>query len=132
MSRINESKTDAETTGNMDALDTRQRSFSAIITDVVEVGSTMRTDKITVIGDRRAKEYCVEIAKEMVRLFEIPLSEAIGRINREFKNERIFGPDQFYRRDPAEWAKTIYYEVGTWWWVEKWMAEHTPKPKPYP
>lgn len=92
----------------------------------------MRINRITINGDKRAKQYCLEIAQEMVKLSEIPMSEAIGRINREFKGKRIFGPNQFYIRYPEEWAKLIYYEDGTFWWVEKWMAEHTPKPKPYP
>lgn len=99
---------------------------------VEKVASTMTANEITVNGDERAKLFCLEIAQEMIRLFEISMSEAIGRINREFKDERIFGPNQIYRRDPEEWAKTIYYEPGTYWWIEKWMAEHTPKPKPYP
>jgi hypothetical protein len=92
----------------------------------------MNEDKFFFEGDERAKSYALRIARTMVRLFYIPFSEAVGRINREWKNKRIIGLNQIYRRDPEEWAKLIYYEDGTYWWVEKWMAEHTPKPKPYP
>ena len=89
-------------------------------------------DKLTFNADSRGKSYGLRIARTMVRLFNIRLSEAIGRVNRDWAGVNIFGSDQVYRRDPEEWAKTIYYEDGTWWWVEKWMAENTPKPKPYP
>ena len=92
----------------------------------------MNESDFTFDGDEDAKSYGLRIARTMVRLFNIPLSEAIGRINRDWKDKKIFGPDQIYRRDPEEWAKMIYYESGTFWWVEKWMAQHTLKSKPYP
>ena len=92
----------------------------------------MNESDFTFDADERAKSYGLKIARAMVRLFDIPLSEAIGRINRDFKGKKIFGPNQFYRRDSEEWARRIYYEPGTYWWVDEWMAEHTPKPKSYP
>ncbi len=67
-------------------------------------------------ADERGKSYALRIARTIVRLFDISLDEAIGRINRQRKDQSIFGPDQIYRRDPEEWAKLIYYEEGTWWW----------------
>lgn len=94
--------------------------------------SAKKTHRVIVNGDRKAKEYCMEIAQEIVKIFDIPLSEAIGRVNREFKNDRIFGPNQIYHRDVEYWANRVYYEADTYWWVDDWMAEHTPKPKPYP
>lgn len=89
-------------------------------------------DKFTFDADPDGKSYALKIARTMVRLFDIPLSEAIDRINRDWKEKTIFGPNQIYRRDPEEWAKRIYYEPGTYWWVDEWMTENTPKPKPYP
>ncbi len=89
-------------------------------------------DKFTFESDEKGRSFALEIAKTMECLFDIPLVEAIGRVNREWKDVKIFGQDQVYRRYPEEWARIIYYEVGTYWWVEKWMAENTPKPKPYP
>ncbi len=71
----------------------------------VKVIATMNEVEFSFEGDERAKSYALRIARAMVRLFDIPLSEAIGRINREWKKEKIFGPNQVYRRDPEEWAR---------------------------
>lgn len=87
---------------------------------------------LTINGDERAKQFCLKIAKEMTRTFGISMSEAVGRINKEWKTQKIFGDSLVYHRVSEEWAKVIYYENGTYWWVDSWMAEHTPKPKPYP
>ncbi len=89
-------------------------------------------NEITVDGDERAKLLCIKIAQEMMKEFGISMPEAIGRVNREWKNKRIFGPNQVYRENLEYWAKRIYYKPGTYWWVEKWLAEHIPEPKPYP
>lgn len=92
----------------------------------------MNESDLSFEADAKGKSYGLRIARTMAILFNIPLSEAIGRINRDWKNVKIFGVNQVYRRSPEEWAKIIYYEPGTYWWVDEWMAEHTPKPKPYP
>ena len=92
----------------------------------------MNVDDITVSGDERAKIFCLEIMDKMVELFGIPPTEAIGRINRHWKGQKLYGPQMIYQRDAQFWANTIYYEADAFWWVEEWMAEHTPKPKPYP
>ena len=92
----------------------------------------MNNYKFSFDADEDGKSFGLQIARAMVDIFDISMAEAVGRINREWKNVRIYGVNQVYRREPEEWAKIIYYEVGTWWWVDKWMAENTPKPKPYP
>lgn len=79
------------------------------------------------------KTLCLRVARDMVRLFDISRAEAIGRINREWKNsEKFLNSNLVFHVDSEEFAKNIYYEDGTWWWVKDWMAENTPKVKPYP
>jgi len=90
----------------------------------------MNTNEITVNAAEKEKLFCLEIANEMVKAFGIPISEAIGRINKQWNSTRIDG--MVYHKTSEAWAKTIYYEDGTFWWVDEWIAEHTPKPKPYP
>jgi hypothetical protein len=82
--------------------------------------------------DEQGKLFCSKIASDMVRLFNIPTSEAVGRINKQWKTVKIIGPSLLYHQSSDEWAKTIYYEDGTFWWVDEWMAKNTPKSKPYP
>ena len=92
----------------------------------------MNTDEFTFEHDEEGKLFCIKIAEEMVKTFGIPLPEAIGRINKELKSKRLVGRSIIYHIMAKEWARTIYYEDETFWWNAKWMAEHTPKPKPYP
>jgi len=80
-------------------------------------------------ADAEAKAYCERIAQEMVRLFGIPEAEAVGRINRQWKGQKLGGEGEvLYGGDPPFWAKTIYYESGCMWWRE---GEKL-RPKPYP
>jgi hypothetical protein len=92
----------------------------------------MIEDQFTFEADAEAKGFALGLARTMVRLFDISLSEAIGRINKHWNGQKLFGPLMIYHLEPDELARTIYYVDGTFWWVEEWMAEHTPKPKPYP
>lgn len=92
----------------------------------------MNMDEISIDADERGKSFCLQIAHEMTRIFGIPISESIGRINQHWKGQKIEGSNMIYQRDPQWWAKTIYYDAGVYWWLDWWMAEHTPKPKPYP
>ena len=83
--------------------------------------------------DTQAETFCLRIARRMKTFFEISEDEAIGRVNEFFSNTKIGGPAEIaYHRVAEDWAKLIYYEEGTWYWVDKWMKEHTPKPRPYP
>lgn len=92
----------------------------------------MTINKITINGDEEAKSFCLGIAREIARLFEIPISEAIGRVNKFWVNQTFVGPQMIYHRDEQFWANTIYYEDGTYWWLDWWMAKNTPKPRLYP
>lgn len=93
----------------------------------------MNINEITFDADEKTKLYCLKIAIEMTNIFNISMNEAIGRINNQWKKSKDFiDSGLVFHKNPISWAKTIYYEDGTWWWVEEWMAEHTPKPKPYP
>lgn len=82
--------------------------------------------------DNRGKSFCLRIARDMMNLFNISMPEAIGRINKQWKGLKIIGENLVYHRGSEEWAKIIYYEDGTFWWVKEWMDENEPKPKPYP
>lgn len=90
----------------------------------------MSIEDLTVNANENEKLFCLEIASEMAKIFNISISEAIGRINNQWKGVRIDG--MVYHHNAESWAKTIYYENGAFWWVDEWMAKHTPKPKPYP
>lgn len=92
----------------------------------------MTMNEILFEVDEEGREFCLNVASEMVKTFGIPMSEAVGRINKHWQGQKIIGTDIVYHRLEEEWAKIIYYEDGTWWWIEKWMAENTPKAKPYP
>ena len=84
------------------------------------------------VTDEQAKAHYLEIVEEMINLFGISQEEAVGRINRAFAGERLVGSYEeiwwFYHEVPADEAKFIYYEPGTYWWIEG-----SPLiPRPYP
>lgn len=67
----------------------------------------------------------------MMNFFGISQEEAIERINRGFAGMEVVGsPEEnwLYYEMPEDQAKFIYYEVGTYWWIEGSPL----KPKPYP
>lgn len=79
--------------------------------------------------DEEAQRFCERIVASMVSLFSIPENEAIGRVNRHWQGQEIFGPtDIVYLEDEVYWAKAIYYENDTYWW----LPDSPLKPKPYP
>ena len=82
--------------------------------------------------DEEAKIYLLKVAEAMVNLFNISFGEAIGRINLACEGQSYLGYNLIYRESPEDSAKNLYYEEGSYWWVEEWMKENTPKPKPYP
>jgi hypothetical protein len=93
----------------------------------------MNMNEISFDADEETKSYCLEIANEMTKILKITMSEAIGRINNQWdKNREFISSGLIFHQDIHSWAKTIYYEDGTFWWVEDWVAENTLKPKPYP
>lgn len=82
--------------------------------------------------DEQAQIYFLKVAEAMTKLFNVSFTEAIGRINKACEGQVYEGQKLIYRELPEDAAKNIYYEDAAYWWVEKWMAENTPKPKPYP
>jgi hypothetical protein len=79
--------------------------------------------------DAESEEFCGRIAYEMVRLFHISLEEAISRINRQWRGQEIVSPKTMvYHEDAVFWAKEIYFEQGSRWWLD----ESNAKAKPYP
>jgi hypothetical protein len=82
--------------------------------------------------DDESEVFCFRIASEMVKLFGISQSEAVGRINKHWQGQKFVGPDMIYHRDTVYWANRIYYTDDTYWWLDWWLAENTPKAKPYP
>ena len=85
----------------------------------------------TVIGTDEAISYLEEIAREMVLLFPITISEARGRINREFET-RAFLTDLevnvLLHEEQDVWAKHIYFGRESCWWLD----EDAARPRPYP
>jgi hypothetical protein len=82
--------------------------------------------------DGTAENFCLSIARRMMKFFAISEDEAVGRINEYWENKKIVGANLVYHREAEDWAKIIYYEESTWYWVEKWMKENTPKSRLYP
>lgn len=79
--------------------------------------------------DAKSDMFCRRIADEMIRLFGISEYEAIGRINRHFAGKEWLGPTHIWYHEGAEdWARNIYYEEDSYWWMEG----RQPQPKPYP
>ena len=89
--------------------------------------------------DARSDALCREIARDMVSQFGISMTEAIGRINRDWKDRNWLGSEWgvlVYHETADEWARDIYFGKETAWWVAE---EHRDRlglgpvvPKPYP
>jgi len=79
--------------------------------------------------DAKSKKFCDDIVEEMVKAFSISEDEAIGRMNRLWKNIEIIGDDDpVYHEDEEYWARTIYYGKDSDWWLNPPGL----KPQPYP
>jgi hypothetical protein len=65
-------------------------------------------EKLDFETDRQSAEFCELIASRMTALFGISSEEAIGRINRDWRGQKIVGNDIIYHEDEDYWAKTIY------------------------
>jgi hypothetical protein len=73
--------------------------------------------------------YLRRIAAEMVALFGIPASEAIGRIGYFWRSESFVDERSLVsllHQEPQHWAKTIYYGRKLWW-----LDDPPPEPAPY-
>lgn len=84
------------------------------------------------VTDDEAKDYCIEVVEQMMKLFNISQQEAVGRVNRAFVGEKLVGSCEdlwwLYHEIPEDEARFIYYEPGTYWWVEG--SPLIPKPFP--
>jgi len=78
--------------------------------------------------DKESQIFCESIAREMVRVFNISLDEAIGRISREWMKKPIIGDDVIYHETENYWAKNIYFGKSSEWW----LSPPNLRPKPYP
>jgi hypothetical protein len=74
-------------------------------------------------------DYFNLIADEMIKLFSIPRTEAVGRINQFWGGLSFvtdFHADLIGHRTPEDWAQWIYYG-GPWWQID----EASRRPAPY-
>jgi hypothetical protein len=79
--------------------------------------------------DAKGYAFCREIAVEMVKFFKISDEEAVGRINRQWKNAPFTKTEDIAYHETAEyWAKAIYFGKDSYWW----KGEENLKPIPYP
>ncbi len=86
---------------------------------------------IDVRATEEALEYFEEIARQMILLFPITIDEAIGRINRFWKDRDITSEvevNMLLHEEPDYWAKTVYYGRNSTWW----LGEEGLEPLPYP
>jgi hypothetical protein len=78
--------------------------------------------------NEKSELFCGDIARAMVRLFHIPLEEAIGRINAHWKNQPMVDDEDIaYHETDEFWANQIYFEDEPRWWTVS-----DPKPRQYP
>ena len=67
--------------------------------------------------DQTSYDFCVLIAEEMVKNFDISLEEAIKRINFRWKKRgKIVGNSIVYHETVEYWAYDIYYGHDSGWW----------------
>lgn len=66
------------------------------------------------------EEYCIAIAAAMVDLFEIPLAEAVARMNEHWAGQSLAGELRLvFHEEPDVWAKHICYHFGAMWWANE-------------
>jgi hypothetical protein len=81
--------------------------------------------------DSQSRDYLELIVEAMKELFGISDEEAVGRINRMWGAIEFVGPDDaIYHEGPDYWAKTIYYDESSFWWMDP--PPTNLKPRPYP
>lgn len=79
--------------------------------------------------DSDSEKYCLEVAECLVNFFDLTWDEAVGRVNRHWRNMSFLGQDDLiYHELPETWARNIYYDASWPWWKDEQKA----KPKPYP
>ena len=86
-------------------------------------------DKYVFKTSESAEQYCDEIIDELMSLFNIPYSEAKGRLNEFWSHlKQIDDNDMIFHMLPYEWANTMYYGSDARWW--KGTEGLTPQPYP--
>ena len=79
-----------------------------------------------------AKVYCDAIATEMMSSFGVSADEAVGRIDRHWRNAEFVEQedvDTLMLELPHYWARRIYYPSDVDWWV---TGEDGLEPRPFP
>jgi hypothetical protein len=86
---------------------------------------------INVTGSPDALDYFEEVVREMLLLFPITRSEAVGRLNRFWSGQDFseeLDVNLLRHEEPDYWAKTVYYGRDVPWW----KGEDGLEPEPYP
>jgi hypothetical protein len=86
---------------------------------VDEVGSHPTVTDFAFATSPEARAYCERILDEMVRLFGIPKSEALDRMNKLWANRPItsdMSVSLLTHELPEYWAKRLYYSPDVYWW----------------
>jgi hypothetical protein len=77
----------------------------------------------------QTRAFCEAIVGEMIRLFDIPEDEAVGRVNGQWQHLDLTDPlDVILHEDEVFWAKDIYFGHDSAWWND----EANAKPRPFP
>ena len=96
------------------------------------------SNKFTFVTDPYSDLYCLDIAQEIQNQFNIPESEAVARINRQFQGQCLVGSSIFYHETPDAWANHIYWKNDSYWWfrgderAQKGLPRLEAKPVPNP
>ena len=56
-----------------------------------------------------ARAFCEEVLEELTRTYGLSRTEALQRMNKLWRGQRVGGPDELvYHELPEYWAQTIY------------------------
>ena len=79
--------------------------------------------------DKQSAAHCDDVVQALRKLFSISEEEALGRVNRHWRGQKIVGnEDMIYHESPEDLARFIYYEPGAPWW----KGEEGLNPRPFP
>jgi len=78
--------------------------------------------------DDDARSFCDRIVAEMMKIFSISEEEAVGRINRQWREVDFVPDDLRYHESEEFWANDIYYGHGSFWWTNPPGLRPTPYP----
>src|SRR5579862_3360478 len=87
--------------------------------------------EVLIPAAEEARRYMDKIVGEMVGLFSISSSEAVGRLNRFWQGQEFTSAVKvgvLLHEQAADWAKTIYYGRDSQWWLD----EEGLQPQPFP